>query len=56
MQPQATVELTVRDFLIRGCLKVIGHYERLLSTARSEQERQLYQARIEREQQVASNG
>ncbi|MBP1299538.1 MULTISPECIES: hypothetical protein [Bradyrhizobium] len=37
MQPQATVELAVRDFLIRGCLKVIGHYERLLSTARSEQ-------------------
>jgi hypothetical protein len=46
------VELGVRDFLIRGCQKVIGHYERLLSTARSEQERQLYQARIEREQRV----
>ncbi|MCS3447334.1 hypothetical protein M2222_003851 [Bradyrhizobium elkanii] len=33
------LELSVRDFLIRGRLKVIGHYERLLSTARSEQER-----------------
>lgn len=46
------VELGVRDFLIRGCQKVIGHYERLLSTARSEQEQQLYQARIERAQRV----
>ncbi len=42
----------VRDFLIRGSQKVIGHYERLLSTAKSEQERQLYKARIEREQRV----
>lgn len=43
---------SVRDFLIRGSQKVIGHYGRLLSTAKSEQERQLYQARIEREQRV----
>ncbi len=43
----------VRDFLIRGSQKVIGHYERLLiSTAESEKERQLYQSRIEREQRV----
>ncbi len=48
----AAVELGVRDFLIRGCQKVIGHYSRLLSTAMSEQERQLYQARIKREQRA----
>lgn len=46
------LEPGVRDFLIRGCRKVIGHYERLLLTATSEQERLLYQARIEREQRV----
>ncbi|QQO17924.1 hypothetical protein JJB99_00725 [Bradyrhizobium diazoefficiens] len=47
-----TVGSGVRDFLMRGSQKVIAHYERLLSTAKSEQERQLYQARIEREQRV----
>ncbi len=47
-----TIEPSVRDFLIRGSQKVIGHYERLLSTATSEEERQLYQSRIERERQV----
>ncbi|QOZ29930.1 hypothetical protein XH93_26280 [Bradyrhizobium sp. CCBAU 51753] len=50
-----TVGPGVRDFLIRGSQKVIGHYERLLRTAKSEQERQLYQARIEREQRVISD-
>ncbi|MGY4622419.1 hypothetical protein ACVWY3_000175 [Bradyrhizobium sp. USDA 4486] len=45
----------VRDFLIRGSQKVIGHYESLLRTAKSEQERQLYQARIEREQRVIND-
>lgn len=42
----------VRDFLIRGSQKVIGHYERLLSTAKSDEERQLYQSRNEREQRL----
>jgi hypothetical protein len=42
----------VRDFLIRGSQKVIGHYERLLKTATSEEERQLYQSRIERERRA----
>ncbi len=49
---RATLGPDVRDFLIRGSQKVIGHYERLLSTATSEEERQLYQSRIERERRV----
>ena len=49
---RATFRPDVRDFLIRGSQKVIVHYERLLSTAKSEEERQLYQSRIEREQRV----
>ncbi|MCG2641418.1 MULTISPECIES: hypothetical protein [Bradyrhizobium] len=49
---RATFRPDVRDFLIWGIQKVIGHYERLLSTAKSEEERQLYQSRIEREQRV----
>lgn len=47
-----TIEPGVRDFVIRGSQKVIRHYERLLSTATSEEERQLYQSRIERERRV----
>lgn len=49
---RATLRPDVRDFLIRGSQKVIGHYERLLSTVKSEEERQLYQSRIERERRV----
>ncbi|MBR0707971.1 hypothetical protein [Bradyrhizobium liaoningense] len=43
---------SVRDLLIRGSEKVIGHYELLLASAKSEEERQLYQERIEREQRL----
>ena len=50
-----TIGSGVRDFLVRGSQKVIAHYERLLRTAKSEQERQLYQARIEREQRVIND-
>jgi hypothetical protein len=38
----------IRDLLIRGSKKVIGHY-RLLARAKSEEERELYRSRIERE-------
>ena len=38
-----------RDLLIRGSEKVIGHYERLLASATTEGERELYRQRIERE-------
>lgn len=42
----------VRDLLIRGSEKVIAHYRLLLANARTESERQLYRARIEREQRL----
>ncbi|MFB6448433.1 hypothetical protein [Bradyrhizobium tunisiense] len=42
----------VRNLLIRGSEKVIGHYRMLLAGARSESERELYRARIEREQRL----
>jgi hypothetical protein len=38
-----------RELLIRGSEKVIGHYELLLASAKTEQERELYRQRIERE-------
>ncbi|MBR0844787.1 hypothetical protein JQ607_31695 [Bradyrhizobium liaoningense] len=42
----------IRNLLIRGSEKVIEHYRVLLAGARTESERQLYQARIEREQRL----
>lgn len=39
------------QFLIQGSEKVIGHYQRLLDTAASEEERARYRERIEKEQQ-----
>ncbi|SFN28009.1 hypothetical protein SAMN05216573_110300 [Bradyrhizobium sp. Rc3b] len=42
----------VRNLLISGSEKVIGHYRLLLAGARSESERELYRARIEREQRL----
>ncbi|MDH2343571.1 hypothetical protein [Bradyrhizobium sp. SSUT77] len=42
----------VRDLLIRGSEKVIGHYRVLLAAARTESERELYRSRIEREQRL----
>jgi hypothetical protein len=39
----------VRDLLVRGSEKVIAHYQLLLASARTENERELYQSRIERE-------
>jgi hypothetical protein len=39
----------IRDLLIRGSEKVIGHYRLLLASAKNEGERELYRSRIERE-------
>ncbi|WP_196236080.1 hypothetical protein [Bradyrhizobium japonicum] len=41
-----------RQLLIRGSEKVIGHYELLLASAKSEHERELYRQRIERERRL----
>jgi hypothetical protein len=39
----------IRDFLIPGSKKVIGHYRLLLAGAKNEEEHELYRSRIERE-------
>lgn len=41
--------IDVRDLLIRGSEKVMAHYQLLLASAKTENERELYQSRIERE-------
>lgn len=41
-----------RDLLIRGSEKVIGHYELLLASAKTEHERELYGQRIARERRL----
>ncbi|WP_234681639.1 hypothetical protein [Bradyrhizobium monzae] len=42
----------VRDLIIRGSEKVIRHYRLLLAGARTDDERELYRSRIEREQRL----
>ena len=42
----------VRELLIRGSEKVIGHNRLLLAGAKTERERNLYLNRIEREQRL----
>ena len=42
----------IRDVLIRGSEKVIGHYRLLLASAKNQEERELYRSRIEREQRL----
>jgi hypothetical protein len=42
----------IQDLLIRGSEKVIGHYRRLLASAKNEEERELYRSRIERERRL----
>jgi hypothetical protein len=42
----------VRDLLIRGSEKVIGHYRLFLASAKTEKDRELYRSRIEREQRL----
>jgi hypothetical protein len=41
----------IRELLIRGSEKVIGHY-RLLASAKNDEERELYSSRIERERRL----
>lgn len=41
-----------QDLLIRGSEKVIGHYELLLASAKTEHEHELYRQRIERERRL----
>jgi hypothetical protein len=43
---------SVRESLIRGSEKVIGHYRILLASAKTEKERELYRSRIESEQKM----
>jgi hypothetical protein len=45
----------IRDLLIRGSEKVIGHYRLLLTSAKNEEERELYRTRIEREPRLFSS-
>jgi hypothetical protein len=42
----------IRDLLIRGSKKVIGHYRLLLASAKPEEEHELYRSRIERKQRL----
>lgn len=43
---------SIRDLLIDGSEKVIGHYRQLLASAKTEKERELYRSRIERERRL----
>ena len=43
---------SIRDLLMDGSEKVIGHYRQLLASANTEQERELYRSRIERERRL----
>jgi len=42
----------VRELLIQGSEKVIGHYRLLLARATTDKEAELYRSRIEREQRL----
>ncbi|WOH79035.1 hypothetical protein RX327_24345 [Bradyrhizobium sp. BEA-2-5] len=44
----------LQRLLIRGSEKVIGHYQFLLDSATSEQERERYRRRIEEERRLLS--
>ncbi len=46
--------MDVRDTVVRGSEKVIGHYRLLLATARDDDERELLQSRIVRERRFIS--
>jgi hypothetical protein len=43
---------SIQDLLIRGSEKIIDHYQLLPASATTEQERELYRSRIEREQRL----
>ncbi|MBR0875304.1 hypothetical protein JQ633_33440 [Bradyrhizobium tropiciagri] len=42
----------VRDFLVRSSEKIIGHYQFLLGTANSSEERERFRSRIEQEKRL----
>ena len=42
----------IRELLIRGSEKVIGHYRLLLASAKNDEERERYRRRIEHEQRL----
>ena len=42
----------VRDFLVRSSEKIIGHYQFLLDTANSREERERFRSRIEQEMKL----
>jgi len=44
----------LQQILIRGSEKIIGHYQFLLDTAMSEDERELFRRRIEEERRILS--
>jgi hypothetical protein len=43
---------TVRELIIRGSEKIIEHYRLLLTSAKSEKERELCRSRIEHEKRL----
>ena len=45
----------LQRLLVRGSEKIIGHYQFLLDTAKSEHERKLFKRRIEEERQMLNN-
>ena len=45
----------LQRLLVRGSEKIIGHYQFLLDTAKSEHERELFKRRIEEERQMLNN-
>ncbi|KWV57459.1 hypothetical protein AS156_39860 [Bradyrhizobium macuxiense] len=45
----------LQRLLIRGSEKVIGHYQFLFDTAKSEHERELLKRRIEKERQMLND-
>ncbi|MCA6121690.1 hypothetical protein J6500_07215 [Bradyrhizobium sp. WSM 1704] len=44
--------MTAAQFLIRASEKILGHYQFLLDTAKSEHERETYAKRIEQERRI----
>ena len=45
----------LQRLLVRGSEKIIGHYQFLLDTSKSEHERELFKRRIKEERQMLNN-
>ncbi|UFX41631.1 hypothetical protein HAP47_0020135 [Bradyrhizobium sp. 41S5] len=45
----------LQRLLVRGSEKIIGHYQFLLDTAKSEHDRELFKRRIKEERQMLNN-